>query len=99
MHDAALPLGVRIELGRALDAPHAGIRDDQLDTRQAALLEGLEEGAPALLVFLGSLEAAEGLAVAVGLDSDRNQQRDVAHFTCPTALQDNAVQIEVGPSR
>ena len=67
VHDASLPAGIGEELGRALGQPHAGIRDDQPDAFQAALLQMLEEARPACLVLLGALHDAEDLAIAFAL--------------------------------
>ena len=68
MHHAALPAGLGKELGGTLDQAHAGIRDDELDTAQAAPLEMGQEGAPAGLVLLSALDDAEYLAVAISID-------------------------------
>ena len=55
-----------------------------------------QEGAPAGLVLLGALEDAEDLAIAIGIDRDRHQQRHVAHLASPAALEHDAVQIDIG---
>ena len=49
VHDAALPGGLGEELGGTLGKPQAGVRDDQPDTAQTALLEMTKERAPARL--------------------------------------------------
>jgi hypothetical protein len=92
VHHAALPAGLGKELGGTFDQAHAGIGDDQLDAAQAAFLEMAQKAAPAGLVLLGALDDAENLAIAVGVDRDRHQQRDVAHFTRPAALGYDAVR-------
>ena len=83
VHHAALPARLGEVLGGTLDQAHAGIGDDQLDAAQAASLEMGQEGAPAGLVLLGALDDAEDLAVALGVDRDRHQQRHVAHLARP----------------
>jgi hypothetical protein len=90
MHHATLPASLREELGGALDQAHAGVGDDQLDTLQAALLEVAQKSAPTGLVLLGALDNAENLAIALAIDRDRHQQRDVADFASPAALEHDA---------
>jgi hypothetical protein len=58
----------------------------KLNPLQAASFEMCQEGAPAGLVLLGALDDAENLAIAVGIDRDRHQQRDVAHLARPAAF-------------
>src|SRR5262249_499600 len=94
-HDTPLPGGLWKELCGALGKPDAGIRGDQPDTLQPAFLEMLEESAPASLVLLRPLANAENLPVAALIHADRNQQRDVAHFAGPTALEHDAVKINI----
>src|SRR5262249_44728292 len=79
----------------ALGKPDAGIRGDQPDTLQPAFLGMLEERAPASLVFLRPLANAENLPIAALVHADRNQQRDVAHLARPTALEHDAVEINI----
>jgi hypothetical protein len=69
-----LPGGFRKELGGALREPQTGIRDDQSNSLQTALLEVLEERAPSGLVFLGALADAENVAKTLTIDADRDQQ-------------------------
>jgi hypothetical protein len=94
-HDAALPGGLGEELGGTLGKPQTGVRDDQPDAVEAALLEMLEERAPARLVFLGPLADAENLPI-VTIHADRDQQRDVANLARPAALEHDAIEIDVG---
>jgi hypothetical protein len=54
-----------------------------VDAAQAASLEMCQEAAPPGLVLLGALDDAENLAVAVGVDRDRHQQRDVPPSRSP----------------
>ena len=63
---------------------------------EAALLEVLEERAPARLVLLGALADAENLPITLAVHADRHQQRHVAHLAGPAALEHDAVQIDVG---
>src|SRR5262249_22113617 len=55
----------------------------------------LEECAPASLVLLRPLANAEDLPIAALIHADRNQQRDVAHFASPAALEHDAVEITI----
>src|SRR4029434_512075 len=71
-------------------------RDDQPDRAQTALLEMLEEPAPARLVLLGPLADAENLPITLAVHRDRHQKRHVAHLASPGALEHDAVQIDVG---
>jgi len=91
-----LPGGLWKELCGALGKPNAGIRGDQPDTLQPAFFEMLEERAPASLVFLCPLANAENLPITALVHADRNQQRDVAHLAGPTALEHDAVEINIG---
>jgi hypothetical protein len=83
MNHAALPPGLGEVLGSTLDQAQAGIRDDELDARQAALLEVAEEARPALAVLLGTFADAQDLAEAFGRHADRHQQRHVADLAGP----------------
>jgi len=67
---------------RPLGEPQAGVGDDQPHVSEAALLEMLEEGAPAGPVLLGALADAENLPIVLAVHADRHQQRHVAdeHF-------------------
>src|SRR5262249_6576081 len=51
----------------------------------------LEEAAPARLVLFGAFADAKNLSIAFAVDPDRYQQRDVADFAGPTALEHDAV--------
>src|SRR5215471_4502035 len=93
MHRAALPAGIGIELGRALHQALAGIGDDELSARQPAGLEVLQEAAPARLVLLSALHDAQNLPVALRVDRDRHQQRDVAHLSGPAAIKASSAEL------
>jgi len=93
VRDAPLPGSFWKELGRALSKPNAGIRCDQPDTLQPAFLEVLEERAPTRLILLRPLADAENLPITALVHADRNQQRDVAHLSGPTAFEHDAVEI------
>ena len=95
MHDAALPAGLGIDLDQALHQPETGVRDDELDAREAAFLQVLQEGRPAGLVLLGALDDAEDLTEALLIHADRHQERDVAHLAGPAPLEHDAVEIDV----
>jgi len=56
----------------------------------------LEERAPARLVLLGALADAENLPITFAVHADRDQQRDIADFSCPAALEHDAVQVNIG---
>src|SRR6516225_5160371 len=86
--------GRRFPLG-AFGKPNAGIRGDQPDTLQSAFLEMLEERAPARFILLRPLANAENLPITALVHADRNQQRDVAHLAGPTALEHDAVEINI----
>jgi site-specific DNA recombinase len=96
VHHAALPAGVGEVLGRALDQAQTGVRDDQLNAGEATLLEVRQEARPAGLVLLGALADAQDLAVALGRDADRDQERDVAHLARPAAPEHDPVEVDVG---
>src|SRR5262249_15808142 len=55
----------------------------------------LEECPPASLVLLRPLANAEDLPIAALIHADRNQQRDVAHFASPAALEHDAVEVNI----
>src|SRR2546430_10351800 len=95
VHDAPFARQLLEELGGALGKPNAGIRGDQPDTLQPALLEMLEELAPATLVLLRPLANAENLPIAALVHADRNQQRDIAHLAGPAALEHDAIEINI----
>src|SRR6516162_2281100 len=55
----------------------------------------LEERAPARFILLRPLANAENLPITALVHADRNQQRDVAHLAGPTALEHDAVEINI----
>src|SRR5262245_56003687 len=55
----------------------------------------LEERAPARFILLLPLANAENLPITALVHADRNQQRDVAHLASPTALEHDAVEINI----
>jgi hypothetical protein len=55
-----------------------------------------EERAPACLVLLGALADAENLPITLAVYPDRHQQRHVAHLASPAALEDDAIEVDVG---
>src|SRR5436853_44485 len=69
--------------GKNSAAPQAGVRDDQPDTAQTALLEMTKERAPARLILLGSLADAENLPITLAVHGDRHQKRHVAYLASP----------------
>src|SRR5262245_24499408 len=95
-HDAPLPGRLGEELRSALAEPQAGIRDDQPDAGQAALLELLEERAPARLVLFGALADAENLPITLAVHANRHQKRYVANLAGPAALEHEAIEINIG---
>src|SRR6516164_10834761 len=95
VYDAPLPDSFGKELRGALGKPNAGIRGDEPDALQPAVLEMLEECAPASLVLLRPLANAEDVPIAALIHADRNQQRDVAHLASPAALEHDAVEVNI----
>ena len=95
VYDAALPRGVGEELRGALGKSDTGIGDDQPDALQAAFLEMFEESAPASPVLLGPLANAENLPITLAVHTDRHQQRHIANFAGPAALEHDAVEIDI----
>jgi hypothetical protein len=69
-----MPAGIGKVLRGALGQARASVGDDELDAVQTTLLEMAQEGAPAGLVLLGTLDDAENLPVPIGIDRDRHQQ-------------------------
>jgi hypothetical protein len=65
-HDAVVPSRIQKTL-RPLGEPQAGVGDDQPHVSEAALLEMLEEGAPAGPVLLGALADAENLPIVLAV--------------------------------
>src|SRR6266699_1377334 len=61
------PSGLGEKLGGTFGKSQAGVRDDQPDPAQTALLEMLEEPAPARLVLLGPLADAENLPITLAV--------------------------------
>ena len=80
VHDAALPGGLGEELGGTLGKPQAGVRDDQPDAAQTALLEMPKERAPARFILLGSLADAGESPITLAVHGDRHQKRHVAYL-------------------
>src|SRR5271166_290810 len=56
----------------------------------------LEERAPSRLVLFGALADAQNLAITFAVYADRDQQRDIADFSRPAALEHDAVQVNIG---
>src|SRR6185295_2444453 len=83
MYDTPLPGGIREELGGTFRKPHASVRLIISD-------------APTRFVLFGAFADAENLPIALAIDPDRHQQRYVAHFARPGALEHDAVEINVG---
>jgi hypothetical protein len=54
-----------------------------------------EQCAPARLVLLGALADAENLSITFTIYPDRHQQRHIANLAGPTALEHNAVEIDI----
>src|SRR5215831_6011769 len=94
-NDAALPRRLGEELDDAFGEPHTGVGDDQPDAMEAAALEVLEERAPACLVLFGPFADTENLPITLAIHGDRHQQRHVANLARPTALEHDAVQVDV----
>jgi hypothetical protein len=87
VHDAALPGRLGEELGRALGEPQAGIRDNQPQAGEPALLEVLEERAPARFVLLGALSDAEPALfepIATSRDTLRTSPAQLRLSTIPS---------------
>src|ERR1700741_5313472 len=55
-----------------------------------------QEPAPALQILLSPLRHAQNLPKTIGPDADRYQHRDVAHLPGPAALEDDAIEVQVG---
>jgi hypothetical protein len=66
--------------------PPASVRDDQPHALEAAIFEVAQEAAPTLQIFLLTLRYAQDLPETIGPDADRNQHRDVLHFSRPASL-------------
>jgi hypothetical protein len=88
-------LSLWVQLVRGLYEAAARIADDQPRGLKTPILEVLQEAAPAAGVFLLALGNPQDLPVAVGLNANRDQDRDVANLASPTALQDDAIEINV----
>jgi len=96
VHRAALPTGVGEELRGTLRKSDTSVRDDQAHAFQPAFLQVLEEARPPGLILLGAFDDAEDLAISLGIDGNRHQQRDVANLARPGALHHDAVEVDVG---
>src|ERR1700751_293373 len=55
-----------------------------------------QEPAPALQILLFPLRHAQNLPKTIGPDADRYQHRDVAHLPGPSALEEDAIEVQVG---
>ncbi len=82
---AALPRGAGQHRTDRVDEAGVGVGDDELDAGQATGDQGTQEGQPAGAVLGGGDVQAEDLAVAVGVDADRDQR---VHVDDAAALAD-----------
>jgi hypothetical protein len=86
MNHASFPGCIGKELCRTLGEPDTGIRDDQTDSGKAALLEVLEERAPARLVLLGAFADAENLTpIATSSETLRTSPAQLRLSTMPSS--------------
>ena len=92
----ALPARIREVFAQALDQTATGVRDDEFDTLQAAVLQVLEKGAPASFVFLRAFADTQDCPEAFLIDTNGDQHRDVSDFAGPGAFEDQAVEVNVG---
>ena len=74
-----------------IDEPSVGIGGDQFDPRKAAGGQRPQEGQPAGPVLGGGDVNPEDLAVALGVDPDRDQRVHVDHTPLFTDLEDQGV--------
>src|SRR5437773_4366834 len=81
VNNAALPIRLWKHLGSRFHQPSAGVRNDQPLAFEAALLEVTQESAPTLQIFLLALRNSQDLPKFIAPDANRNQHRDVLHFT------------------
>ena len=95
MDHAALPAGVGIKLGQALDQPEALVADYQAHSGESSVLQVSQHVDPGGLVFLGALHDAENLAESVLVDADRDQDAHVLNLAAPRALQPDPVEEDV----
>src|SRR3984957_2607145 len=95
MHHAALPSRLWQVLSRALHQAAAGIRNDQLHAREAAIDQVSQKRRPTGFVLLGALADAENLAKSFRVDRAGHQERDIANLTGPAALHHDAVEIKI----
>ena len=72
------------------------VADNEPDAGKASFFEPDEEASPALVVFLHAFGSTEDLTIAVLIDADRDEYRDVLDFTAPAALQVNTVHVDIG---
>src|SRR5215467_76601 len=80
------------------DPIEAGLRDRVREFIHA-MIEGELDMAlsrPRYARHAKPLANAENLPIAALVHADRNQQRDVAHLAGPTALEHDAVEINIG---
>src|SRR6476620_4102669 len=85
MHHAALPSRLWQVLSRALQQAAAGIRNDQLHAREAAIDQVSQKRRPTGFVLLGALADAENLAKSFRVDRAGHQERDIANLAGPAA--------------
>lgn len=93
---AALPGGGEDLGDGGLDAL-VGIGDDELDAAQAAPRQLAQEGGPEGLGFGGADIHAQHLAPAVGIDADRDDDRDRHDAAGPANLQVGGVDPQIRP--
>jgi hypothetical protein len=86
MHHAALRSRLWQVLSRALHQAAAGIRNDQLHAREAAIDQVSQKRRPTGFVLLGALADAENLAKSFRVDRAGHQERDIANLASPAAL-------------
>src|SRR5579859_1080346 len=96
MHDAALPLGVRVKLGEGRDEPEALIANEKPYSSQASLLHVAQEVNPRGLVLLGPLHDAQDLAIAILVDADGHEDAYVPDLPAPGALEPDPIEENVG---
>ena len=55
-----------------------------------------KEIGPASLVFLVPLDDAENLSEPLAIDANGHQDRDIADFPAPRALEHDAIEVNIG---
>ena len=97
MHPAPLMPGSLERPAQGGDQAGVLVGDDQADTAQAALAQGLEEAAPEHLVFGVADVQAEDLAVALGRDPGGDHHRHRGDLAAAVAdMQVGGIQVGVG---